>query len=216
MRADRLLRLLLVLQRHRRVTAAWLADELEVSERTVLRDMEALSAAGVPVYTERGRGGGCVLMEGFTTDATGLTAAEAQALFAWAGRESTAELGLHHDLAGALAKVAATAPRRHAARSRAPSRWGRWSSPTAADGFSAPTMSRTCPPCARRWSTADGSGSATRAPVTPRRAGARSIPSGWSTTPDGGTWWPSTVVGSAPTGCHGSPTSTSCATRAPH
>lgn len=110
MRADRLLRLLMLLQRHRRATAGWLAGELEVSVRTVLRDMEALSAAGVPVYTERGNGGGCVLMEGFTTQASGLTPAEAQALFAWAGRESTAELGLGADLAGALAKVAATAP----------------------------------------------------------------------------------------------------------
>lgn|SRR5450759_4619785 len=71
MRADRLLRLLMLLQRHRRVTAAWLADELEVSERTILRDMEALSAAGVPVYTERGRHGGCVLLDAFTTEATG-------------------------------------------------------------------------------------------------------------------------------------------------
>ncbi|MFT4288947.1 helix-turn-helix transcriptional regulator [Nocardioides sp.] len=69
MRADRLLRLLALLQRHRRITAARLAAELEVSERTVLRDMEALSAAGVPVYTEQGRGGGCVLLEDFTTRA---------------------------------------------------------------------------------------------------------------------------------------------------
>lgn len=110
MRADRLLRLLMLLQRHRRATAGWLAGELEVSTRTVLRDMEALSAAGVPVYTERGNGGGCVLLEDFTTRASGLTPAETQALFAWAGRESTAQLGLGADLTAALAKVAATAP----------------------------------------------------------------------------------------------------------
>ncbi len=110
MRADRLLRLLMLLQRHRHVTAAWLAGELEVSERTVLRDMEALAAAGVPVYTERGRGGGCVLLEGFTTRATGLTPGEAQALFTWASRESLAQLGLGPELTSALAKIAATAP----------------------------------------------------------------------------------------------------------
>jgi predicted DNA-binding transcriptional regulator YafY len=110
MRADRLLRLIALLQRHRRVTAARLAAELEVSERTVLRDMEALSAAGVPVYTERGRGGGCVLLEDFTTRAAGLTPTEAQALFAWQARESVAELGLADSLASALAKIAASAP----------------------------------------------------------------------------------------------------------
>lgn len=112
MRADRLLRLLMLLQRHRRVTAAWLADELEVSERTVLRDMEALSTAGVPVYTERGRHGGCVLLDDFTTEATGITPAEAQALYAWSSRDAVADLGLGPALTSALAKIAATAPSR--------------------------------------------------------------------------------------------------------
>jgi len=100
----------MLLQRHRRVTAAWLADELEVSERTVLRDMEALSAAGVPVYTERGRHGGCVLLDDFTTEATGITPAEAQALYAWSSRDAVADLGLGQALTSALAKIAATAP----------------------------------------------------------------------------------------------------------
>ncbi len=109
MRADRLLRLIVLLQRHGRATAGWLAEQLEVSERTILRDMEALSAAGVPVYTERGPQGGCVLLEGFTTDASGLTTSEAQALFAWTSRESVADLGLGPQLSGALAKVAASA-----------------------------------------------------------------------------------------------------------
>src|SRR5450759_1703765 len=108
MRADRLLRLLMLLQRHRRVTAAWLADELEVSERTVLRDMEALSAAGVPVYTERSRHGGCVLLDDFTTEATGITPAEAQALYAWSSRDAVADLGLGPALTSALTKIAAT------------------------------------------------------------------------------------------------------------
>lgn len=110
MRADRLLRLLMLLQRHRRVTASWLAEELEVSERTVLRDMEALSAAGVPVYTERGRHGGCVLLDAFTTEATGITPAEAQALYAWSSRDAVADLGLGPALTSALTKIAATAP----------------------------------------------------------------------------------------------------------
>ncbi|MFC4128210.1 helix-turn-helix transcriptional regulator [Nocardia rhizosphaerae] len=109
MRADRLLRLIVLLQRHGRLSAPRLSELLEVSERTVLRDMEALSAAGVPVYTERGRNGGCFLLDGFKTDATGLTAGEAQALFAWAGQHSAGELGLGADLTGALAKIAASA-----------------------------------------------------------------------------------------------------------
>jgi len=108
-RADRLLRIVVLLQRYGRLTAPRLAELLEVSERTVLRDMEALSAAGVPVYTERGRHGGCVLLDGFTTDASGLTASEAQALFAWSGGERLAELGVRADLTGALAKIAASA-----------------------------------------------------------------------------------------------------------
>lgn len=119
MRADRLLRLVMLLQRHGRATAPWLAGELEVSTRTVLRDMDALSAAGVPVYTERGRGGGCVLLEGFTTEASGLTPPEAQALFAWASRETVAQLGLGAELSSALAKIAATAPSQAVERAEA-------------------------------------------------------------------------------------------------
>lgn len=82
MRADRLLSLLFLLQTHPRMSAGDLAERLEVSVRTVLRDVEALSAAGVPVYTERGRYGGVALLEGWRTDVSGFTAAEARALFA--------------------------------------------------------------------------------------------------------------------------------------
>lgn len=110
MRADRLLQLLYLLRRHRRLPARRLAELLEVSERTVLRDMEALSAAGVPVYTERGRGGGCVLLEGYSTDVSGLSVEEAQALFAWSARSAVTDLGLGPQLGSALAKLAATVP----------------------------------------------------------------------------------------------------------
>src|SRR3712207_7870746 len=81
MRADRLLSILLLLQVNRRMTAGSLAKRLEVSARTIHRDMEALSMAGVPVYAERGAGGGWVLPDSFRTDVTGLTEPEIQALF---------------------------------------------------------------------------------------------------------------------------------------
>jgi len=85
MRADRLVAALLVLQSRGRVTASELADELEVSVATARRDLEALSAAGIPVYPQVGRNGGWALLGGARTDLTGLTAAEAQALFAIVG-----------------------------------------------------------------------------------------------------------------------------------
>lgn len=110
MRADRLLRLLMLLQRHGHLKASALADELEVSVRTVLRDMEALSTAGVPVWTERGPHGGCHLLEGWHTRAAGLTVDEAQALFSWAGRQRTTDLGLGGALGSALGKLADSAP----------------------------------------------------------------------------------------------------------
>jgi predicted DNA-binding transcriptional regulator YafY len=85
MRADRLVATLLVLQARGRVTAADLARELEVSERTARRDLEALAMSGVPVYSLPGRGGGWELLGGARTDLSGLTADEARALFLIAG-----------------------------------------------------------------------------------------------------------------------------------
>lgn len=91
MRADRLVAMLLLLQSRGRVTAAWLADELEVSVATARRDLEALAASGVPVYPQAGRGGGWSLVGGARTDLSGLTAPEARALFLLAGPAAAAE-----------------------------------------------------------------------------------------------------------------------------
>ena len=73
MRADRLLSILMMLQTRGKLTARVLAREMEVSERTIYRDIDALSVAGVPVYCERGPGGGCALLESYRTNLTGLT-----------------------------------------------------------------------------------------------------------------------------------------------
>jgi predicted DNA-binding transcriptional regulator YafY len=88
MRADRLVAALLVLQARGRVTAAELAAELEVSVKTARRDLEALAMAGIPVYSQAGKGGGWALLGGARTDLSGLTAAEARALFLIAGPSS--------------------------------------------------------------------------------------------------------------------------------
>jgi predicted DNA-binding transcriptional regulator YafY len=94
MRAARVLDMLLVLQHRGRRTAHQLAQELEVSERTILRDVEVLSEAGVPIYTVRGAGGGIELMDGFQTHLTGLTTEEAQCLFLAGQPQIAHRLGL--------------------------------------------------------------------------------------------------------------------------
>ncbi|QEV20377.1 helix-turn-helix transcriptional regulator [Streptomyces alboniger] len=113
MKADRLLSILLLLQTRGRVPAHELAERLEVSVRTIYRDVEALSASGVPVYAERGRHGGIELLAGFRTDVTGLTADESRALFVLAAQGAHAALGLDDALGSALRKVMAALPAPH-------------------------------------------------------------------------------------------------------
>lgn len=117
MRADRLVSIVLLLQTHGRQTARSLAERLEVSERTIHRDMAALSGAGVPVYAERGAGGGWMLDRDFRTDLTGLSAGEARSLFVGAPARLIADLGLAGEADAALIKVLAALPAvaRHAA-----------------------------------------------------------------------------------------------------
>jgi predicted DNA-binding transcriptional regulator YafY len=110
MRADRLLSILLLLQVHRRLTARELAQRLEVCERTIHRDMEALSGAGIPVVAERGIGGGWMLLEEYQTKLTGLTEAEIQALFLTRPAHLLADLGLHQAGEAALIKLLAAIP----------------------------------------------------------------------------------------------------------
>lgn len=110
MRADRLLSLLLLLQTRGRMTAQQLATELEVSERTIYRDIEALSTAGVPVYAECGPGGGCALLDSYRTNLTGLTEGEVQALFMLSIPAPLAELGVSQELKQAMLKLSAALP----------------------------------------------------------------------------------------------------------
>ncbi|XVV15347.1 helix-turn-helix transcriptional regulator [Actinoplanes sp. CA-131856] len=110
MRADRLVSLVLLLRQRGRMTAESLARELEVSTRTVLRDIEALSAAGVPVYAERGRRGGFALLPGFRTELTGLSHDDAVALLT-----GGPAFGLGPALASAVRKVVDALPESHRA-----------------------------------------------------------------------------------------------------
>ena len=113
MKSDRMLSILLLLQTRGRVPATELAERLEVSVRTIFRDVDALSSAGVPVYAERGRNGGIALLPGYRTDMTGLTADEARALFVLVTDRAHADLGLGPAIGSALRKVMAALPPPH-------------------------------------------------------------------------------------------------------
>jgi len=110
MRADRLLSVLMLLQVHRRMTARELARRLEVSERTILRDMEALSVSGVPVLAGRGAGGGWSLLADYQTKLTGLSAEEIRSLFLARPNSLLADLGLKQPSEAALMKLQASLP----------------------------------------------------------------------------------------------------------
>jgi predicted DNA-binding transcriptional regulator YafY len=120
-RADRLISTLLLLQVHGRLTARELAERLEICERTVLRDMDALTAAGVPVVADRGPGGGWRLIDGYQTKLTGLTASEIQTLFFAHPPQLLAALGLGPAAEAARLKLQAALPaasRQQAERAR--------------------------------------------------------------------------------------------------
>ena len=113
MRADRMVSLVLLLRQRGRQSATALAEELEVSTRTVLRDIEALSTAGVPVYADRGRHGGFTLLPGFRTELTGLNHDEALALLTAGGAGAKEVFGLSAALSSAMRKIVDALPEGH-------------------------------------------------------------------------------------------------------
>lgn len=110
MKASRLLSILMLLQSHGRMTARALAQAMEVSERTILRDIDQLSAAGVPLWSERGRLGGYQLSPGWSTQLTGMTESEANALLLAGLPSAATELGLGSAAASARLKILASLP----------------------------------------------------------------------------------------------------------
>ncbi|MCC6165720.1 MAG: YafY family transcriptional regulator [Caldilineaceae bacterium] len=110
MRADRLIALLMLLQSRGKMTAQALAEELEVSERTVYRDVDALSSAGIPIYGDPGPDGGYALLDSYRTTLTGLSENEVRALFMLSVPPPLVDLGVSDELKAALRKVAAALP----------------------------------------------------------------------------------------------------------
>jgi predicted DNA-binding transcriptional regulator YafY len=118
MRADRLISLLLLLQNHGRATVTDLAARLEVSKRTVLRDVDALSGLGIPVYADRGRSGGIRLLAGYATHLNTLSPHEAEAMALVSAPSMVGGLGLEKPLASALQKITAAVPAVHQLRAQ--------------------------------------------------------------------------------------------------
>ena len=112
MRADRLISIVMLLQTHERMTADELSRELEVSSRTIYRDVTALNTAGIPIYTDRGPGGGIALLESYRTTLTGMDEDETQALFMLGIPQALIELGVDQKLKRALLKLTAALPPR--------------------------------------------------------------------------------------------------------
>lgn len=110
MRTSRLVSMLLMLQMRGRVTAQALADEFEVSIRTVYRDVEQLGAAGVPIYADRGPGGGFALLDGYRARLTGITRAEAETLSIAGLTGAASDLGLSEQLRAAQLKLVSALP----------------------------------------------------------------------------------------------------------
>ena len=150
MRASRLLSILLMLQTRGRLTAETLAATFEVSVRTIYRDIEQLSAANVPVYADRGPGGGFQLLDGFRTKLTGLTESEAETLFVAGLPGPASQMGLADQLLSAQLKLTAALPERNRASAR---RIAQRFHLDPVDWFRSPASARLLPEIARAlWS----------------------------------------------------------------